>query len=170
MDSRRHILLSFRCLISRPYGHSLMSLILSWRPTQNCPFDLTISLIIFGFMCMDDSLWILSEVGSIKNKINLIFFLFAIKGSKNLNGEVLSVHPKARIQQGTQFLDFQFFFWKGWKILPNENGNANKFKKLWNVLSKRMLMMFGSTINDNRIKEQWNLLIWHLNLGNQMIN
>ena len=38
--------------------------------------------------------------------------MFAIKGSKNLNGEVLSVHPKAKIQQGTQFLDFQFFFLK----------------------------------------------------------
>ena len=38
--------------------------------------------------------------------------MFAIKGSKNLNEEVLSVHPKAKIQQGTQFLDFQFFFLK----------------------------------------------------------
>ena len=64
----------------------------------------------------------------------------------------------------------KLFFLKGLKILPNGNGNVNKFRRLWNVLLKRMLMMFGSSIHDNNpIKEQWNLLIWHLNLGSQKI-
>ena len=77
MDPRSYILLSFRRLIPWLDGHSLMPVIFPRRPTQNCSFDIAFSLVIFGFMCLDDSIWLLPKAPSTYYVITFEIFVYS---------------------------------------------------------------------------------------------
>ena len=70
-------------------------------------------------MCMDDSLWILSEVGSIKNKI-FDFFYLQSRALKILMGKYLVSTLRLKYNKALNFLIYNFFFEKAGRYCQKE--------------------------------------------------
>ena len=128
-----------------------MPVIFARRPTQNCSFDIAFSLVIFGFMCLDDSIWLLPKAPS--TYYDITFEIFVSTPSPHplvINCHfcwppqnppcafiVFGKNPPCAIIRSCTFIriwDFLGFFWIFWAFFSILWTFFPKFPKLFSYV------------------------------------